>query len=185
MHVEQKSYAQVLIVNKNDFIFSSAYKAYESACPFMCFPGVCAKDFSTSLKDPKAITPGKDVILLLESYWNDLDSDEKKAVLDHELGHITNGDLKKLAEKLAKNPFFRSSVDFNEERKADQYSVELNGAKAMYNGLQKALNVILAPLQAKGMRVTLKDVAANDPIIAKRLEILKEASASQKVHPEQ
>jgi hypothetical protein len=171
MKVEQKSYAQILIVNKNDFIFSSHYKQYAEICPFMCFPAICASSFRVILKNPQEVLPDKDVILMLESYWIHLSSEEKKAILDHELGHISNGDLEDVTKKL-KAGQKANEVDFDQERKADHYSVQLNGRKAMHNAMHRALEEMLAPLRAKGSRATVADILASDEIIRKRMAIL-------------
>lgn len=174
MKVEQKSYAQIVIVGREDFIFSRTYREYEAACPFMCFPGMVAWDFRASLKRPDGILKNKDIILLLEDYWDLLSSEEKKAVLDHELGHISNGDLKAIEERLKRGQFGGMKVDEGEEKRADAYSSNLNGKKAMYQGLLKALQVIVEGYKKKGHRLSVSQVIDHDPIIKNRLNVLKE-----------
>lgn len=173
MKVEQKTYAQVIIASRDDFIFSSVYNQYEMMCPFLCFPGPIAADFRTTLKTPEDVVPNKDCILLLEDYWKLLASEEKKAILDHELGHIASGHLKKLWEYFQKNgsPPPTSEV---EEKEADAYSVDMNGSKAMHNGLLKALDVMVAGFKRKGYRVTAEEIIKKDSIIRNRLNLLKE-----------
>lgn len=170
--VEQKTYAQIVIIDKEDFIFSSEYGQYETMCPFMCFPGICAASFRTSVKEPEKIVPNKDVILLLAPYWKRLTPDEKKAILDHELGHISKGHLKLAAEKLAKGHTGASPVDETEEKEADAYSSEMNGKPAMYNGLLQALNLMVDGYRAKGYRITTDFVLSKDPILRNRLAVL-------------
>ena len=178
MKVEQKSYAQILIVGKDDFIFSRIYREYEAMCPFMCFPGIVAWDFRASLKKPDGVVRDKDVILLLEDYWDLLAAEEKKAVLDHELGHISSGHLKVIAEQIKSGRYGGTKVDEGEEMEADAYSANLNGKKAMHHGLIKALEVIVLGYKEKGHRITLSQVIDNNPIIKNRLKVLAEEEQS-------
>ena len=172
MKVEQKSYAQILILGKGDFIFSHIYHEYEAMCPFMCFPGIVAWDFRASLKKHDGIVRDKDVIMLLEDYWELLAPDERKAILDHELGHISSGHLKAIEEKIKQGRFGGTKVDQTEEMEADAYSANLNGKKAMHHGLIKALEVIVLGAKQKGQRVTISQVIDHNPIIKNRLQVL-------------
>lgn len=175
MKVEQKSYAQIVIVAPQDFIFSQVWSQYEATCPFLCFPGMLAGDFRCSLKKPEEIVLNKDVILLLESYWNLLASEEKKAILDHELGHISSGHLKAIEEKIkqqGKN--FAATVDENDEKEADAYSADINGSKAMHNGLMKALTVIVDGYKKKGYSINVSQALNGNTIIKNRLKVLEE-----------
>lgn len=174
MKIEQKTYAQILIVNKTDFIFSATYSEYEQMCPFLCFAGYFARDFRCSLKNPDGVVPEKDVILLLEDYWDLLTTDEKKAILDHELGHISNGDLKEIVTKIKKGENISTEVNEAHEKAADAYSADMNGSKAIYQGLMKALEVIVAGYRKKGYNITVDKVLATDKIIQNRLKVLKD-----------
>lgn len=172
IQVEQKTYAQVVIINKEDFIFSFHYGQYEAACPFMCFPGISAAQFRTSVKEPEKIVPNKDIILLLAPYWNKLTSDEKKAILDHELGHISKGHLKTLAEKIKNGTMGSNPVDETEEKEADAYSSDMNGKPAMHHALLKALDVMVDGYREKGYSVTVDKVLNSDKILRNRLAVL-------------
>lgn len=172
MIVEQKTYAQILIIVPTDFIFSGLYRQYAEVCPFLCMPSICAPDFRASLKKPEMLVDDKDIILLLDSYWQQLSSEEKKAVLDHELGHIANGDLERLAEKAKKGQVGSNAPDFTEESKADAYSSEMNGKKAMRGGLLKAMQTMVDGARARGLQYTLDQWIASDPVIKKRLAVL-------------
>lgn len=176
MHVEQKSYAQIIIVTQADFIFSSTYKEYERMCPFLCFPGMFARDFRCSVKEPGKLELNKDVILLLEPYWKLLPSEEQKSILDHELGHIASGHLKAIEEKVSRGERLHAEVNEADEKQADAYSVDLNGSKAMHNGLMKALDVIVKGYRDKGHRITVSQVIENDPILKRRLKVMEEQS---------
>lgn len=173
MIVEQKTYAQIIIIGVEDFIISSTYRAYESACPFLCFPGICATDFRASLREPEKVVANKDVILLLTDYWKLLSSDEKKAVLDHELGHIAKGHLKETAERIRSGNGGPSVVSEVKEKEADAYSAEMNGKPAMYNGLLKALDVIVEGIRTRGHKITAEEIIDRDHILKNRLEVLK------------
>lgn len=174
MRVEQKSYAQIVIVDKDDFVFSHVYGQYEAMCPFMCFPGIVAPDFRASLKKPESIVNDKDIILLLEEYWGLLSHEEQKAVLDHELGHISSGHLKAIAEQLKRGNFGGPRVDEGDEKQADAYSASLNGKKAMYHSLIKAIDVMVGGYRAKGYRISTSAVIDGQPILKNRLAVLKE-----------
>lgn len=173
MHVTQKSYAQILIVTPDDFISKSYYKFYESKCPFSCFPGMCAKDFRCILKDPDTVELDKDFILILKEYWDLLKPNEQKAILDHELGHIVNGDLERIAEDI-KNGIRYQLPNEDVEKAADAYSVELNGNKAMYNGLLKATDIVAGSLRKYGDDVTGQEIIDKSGILRRRLKTLKE-----------
>ena len=140
----------------------------------MCFPGIVAWDFRASLKNRDGIVRDKDVILLLEDYWNMLAADEKKAVLDHELGHISEGHLKAVEEKIKRGGFGGTRVNQDEEMAADAYSANLNGKKAMHHGLVKALEVIVGGYKQKGHRLAISQVIDGNPIIKNRLKVLAE-----------
>lgn len=175
MKVEQKTYAQVAIAARTDFIIGMIYDQYEAVCPFLCFPGILARDFRTSLRKPGEIMAEKDLILVLEDYWNLLSSEEKKAVLDHELGHIASGHLKAIEEKIKSGNLPTQAVVIEaDEKEADAYSANLNGKKAMHAGLMKALDVIVKGYRKKGYRVKVSDVIAKDPVLRNRLKVLKE-----------
>jgi hypothetical protein len=176
MKVEQKTYAQIVIVETEDFIFSKVYRDYEAMCPFLCFPGMFAGDFRSSLRRAEEVMRDKDVILLLAPYWALLSTEEKKAVLDHELGHIASGHLKKTEEYVRRNgvPPPNKGPNLKEESEADAYSVNLNGNKAMHHGLMKAVDVMLGAYRKKGYNIGIQQVIDNDPILKKRLEILSQ-----------
>jgi hypothetical protein len=176
MIVEQKTYAQILIIDKEDFIFSNHYREYEAACPFLCFPGECAADFRASLKEPAGVVPNKDVILLLKPYWAMLSSEEKKAVLDHELGHISKGHLRETAEKMKNGTLGSNPVSEVKEKEADAYSSEMNGKQAMHDSLLKAVEVIIGGYRAKGYRVSMDQVLKGDPILRNRLAVLDDTN---------
>lgn len=173
MEVEQKSYAQILIVTPDDFISKSYYKFYERACPFSCFPGMSAKDFRCILKDPDSVELDKDLILLLKEYWDLLPPNEQKAVLDHELGHIVNGDLERVAEDI-KNGIRYQLPNEDVEKAADAYSVELNGNKAMHSCLLKAADIIAGSLRKYGDDITGQEFIDKSGILKRRLKTLKE-----------
>ena len=173
MIVDQKTYAQILIVEPTDFIFRNVYKQYEEMCPFMCFPGIVASNFRASLKEPEKIVLNKDVILLLSSYWAQLSTDEKKAVLDHELGHIAKGHLKEIAEKVKNGTLGSNPVSEVKEKEADAYSVDMNGKAAMHNGLLKAVDTMIDAYRKQGYIATLDKVLAQDPILRNRLKVLE------------
>lgn len=173
MKVEQKSYAQILIVSPDDFISPAIYNFYERRCPFACFPGISAKNFRCILKNPEQVEPDKDLILLLEKYWNLLETNEKKAILDHELGHIVNGDLDRIAEYVKQGtvpPVTTETI----EKAADAYSAELNGKKAMYHSLIKATTLVAISLRKEGEDITGQELINKYGILKRRLEILKE-----------
>lgn len=176
MKVEQKSYAQLIIANPQDFIFSYVYKQYEEMCPFLCFPGMFAGDFRCSVKQPELIQNDKDVILVLEDYWNLLTVEEKKSILDHELGHIASGHLKETEDKARRGEHISNEVSEVKEKEADAYSVNLNGNKAMHAGLMKALDVIVDGYRKKGYRLSVDKVIENDAILRNRLKVLKEVA---------
>lgn len=140
----------------------------------MCFPGIAAWDFRASLKKPDGIVRNKDVILVLEEYWDALASDEKKAILDHELGHISSGHLKAIEEKMKQGNFGATKVNQGEEMEADAYSANLNGKKAMHHGLVKALEVMIGGYKKKGYRISVSQVIDKDPIVKNRLKVLAE-----------
>lgn len=110
--------------------------------------------------------------MLLSSYWAQLSSDEKKAVLDHELGHISKGHLKILAEKIKNGTIGSNPVSEVDEKEADAYSADMNGKPAMHHGLLKALDTMIQGARAKGYRVSIDDVLKADPILRNRLKVL-------------
>jgi hypothetical protein len=180
MRVEQKSYAQIVIVDRSDFIFGGIYDQYEAMCPFLCFPGMFAADFRGSTREPDLIQPDKDVILLLGPYWVLLATEEKKAILDHELGHISNGDLKKIEEKVRRTGRVTpSQVDQAEEMAADAYSSNLNGEAAIYEGLIKCLGIMVKGLKKRGYNLSVSEIINRDPIIRNRLNLLQEKIKEQ------
>lgn len=173
MKVEQKSYAQILIVSDEDFVIREHYLEFEQQCPFLCFHKVFITNFRTALKEPEFVDFDKDVILILEDYWNKLSSVEKKTILDHELGHIASGHLEESAEQFKKGNL-TNEPKLSEEVEADAYSVGMNGKKAMHAGLLKAIDVIAAGARKRGIPLTVEHWIKFDPIMRKRLEILKD-----------
>lgn len=180
MKVEQKSYAQIILLNPNDFIFSSLYGEYEMMCPFMCFPGIVAGNIRASLKRAEDMVLNKDVIFILEPYWNLLDTHEQKAILDHELGHIASGHLKVIEEKIrrAGSNNIENEVNEADEKQADAYSADMNGHKAMHGALLKALEVMVQGYKKKGYRISVDDIIKKDSILRNRLKVLKEEDRS-------
>lgn len=175
MKVDQKSYAQVIVAERSDFILGSIYDQYEAVCPFLCFPGMFAGDFRGSVREPEAIVKNKDVILVLRPYWDLLETEEQKAVLDHELGHISEGHLKRIEEKIRRTGRGGSGEpDLTEEMEADAYSASLNGNKAIYHALHKVLDVMMGPYRKKGHNITIDYLLKHDHVMAARLKRLKE-----------
>lgn len=165
MKVEQNQYAQVIFIDKSDIVEEEHYN-YLRMIAVGCSPSAGVDMFRTILVDPTCLVDGKHVIFLVNEKWNKLTSNAKKAFMDHEFGHIADGQLDSEEAKQAAGGVV---VKLEWEYAADDFSVAKNGKETMYMGLLEGLKLFSRdPLYLnRGIDLT-EDVA-----IQKRLARLK------------
>lgn len=129
-------------------------------------------DISDSLKAVVASYKTGPTVVMLEDFFVDHSSEEVKAIMFHELGHVVNGDT-------ASEPTTgRFVVDLDKELAADSYAAERTSPDAVKQGLlkclqQQAVMVVKYAKKAKGQDPDkIFAMALKDEMIQKRLSAL-------------
>ncbi len=173
MKVEQTKYGQILYLEEGDIVDDDTY-THLKLVGIGCFANVYVPMFRTIVSEPELLVDGKHVIFFVQETANRLTSTSLKVLLDHEFGHIADGQLD-TPEMQNMSGEGGAVVKPEWEYAADDFSVKLNGQKTVYEALKNSVHIFANnPIYIEnGYDLT------KDPTIVSRLKRLEpEAEAA-------
>lgn len=175
MRLENNEFAQVIYLDKGDIVEDFIYDGLKTVA-VGCSPAAGVEMFRTILTDPDILADGKHVIFLVNEVWNKLSSTAQKAIMDHEFGHIADGQLD--SEEMLKSTQDGGGglvIKAEWEFAADDFSVSRNGRIVVFKALIETIKLFNQDQTYQDMGIDLSE----EPTIKRRLARLNsEAQAA-------
>lgn len=138
MKVTQHQLATILSLVREDFISGDFYD-YFNNIGVGAVPKTSIGDLKSCFADPDQIPEGKHIIFTTDDFWGQLGSQAQAVFMDHEFGHILDGQLD--SDKVTDGG--GGAIVVQEwEFAADDNAVKHHGKEVVLKALLKAVDIL-------------------------------------------
>ena len=174
MKVEQSEYGQIVFFSKDDFVDEGTF-SYIKMIGIGAISKMAVLNFKTILTDPDPLSEDKHLIFTVQEVWNALSASTQKAIMDHEFGHIADGQMDSETMKAAVENGGGAIVIPEWEFAADDFSAERNTKEGTLKALLECTDLFSKDAMYTDLGIKLKD----DPVISARLKRLGYEAAAE------